>query len=174
MLIMAPTDSGGFMQDDKQDGNIGFFGSINRCVAVFLFWLALTSVDFHYIASGTICSIVAVYMMSSCRFGRDWRNPRNFVKLIKYIKFVFCAAFLSSMSVLKSVVKNVILNEKVDPFFHVVKIQGGRSQVYCYAVANAITVTPGTISAYVDGEFILVYCFSRDFEVQQSWIKGIA
>lgn len=120
------------------------------------FWLMLSGrFDPFHLSLGVIsCGIVAGFsgdLLLSSIGGRNWlRVGKGF---LKYIPWLFLQIFLSSLHMLRLAL-HPRMKELIDP--RVVRFKSRlKDELALVTFANSITLTPGTITVFVDldGEF---------------------
>lgn len=125
-------------------------------LVMFPFWLVLSGrFDPFHLSLGIIsCGIVAAFsgdLLMSSVGGRNWLEvSRGF---LKYIPWLFLQIFLSSLHMLRLAL-HPRMKELIEP--RVVRFRSVlKDELALVTFANSITLTPGTITVFVDldGEF---------------------
>jgi multicomponent Na+:H+ antiporter subunit E len=125
-------------------------------LVLFPLWVVLSGrFDAFHLSLGVIsCAIVALFsgdLLISAVGGRNW--PRVTRGFLGYIPWLLLQIFLSSLHVLR-LVFHPRMKELIDP--RVIRFRSKlRDELALVTFANSITLTPGTITVFVDldGEF---------------------
>jgi multicomponent Na+:H+ antiporter subunit E len=104
-----------------------------------LFWLALTGFSLEELIAGCAAALIAA-AMSYRLFSFDKTYPKRFAWLIAYIPYYFYAEMVSHAQVIR-----MVLTGRINP--GIVEIDNPHQSDYgTFALANSITMTPGTLT----------------------------
>lgn len=135
-----------------------------RIIVVYIiFWLMLSEkVSFEIlIFGGLVCLLV--YYFNRTNFQKRKFNTKKSIKNIKYwIKYFFILLkeiIFSNIHVAKIVLSK---DMKISPQFTNIRtsIKGNNNRVI---LANSITLTPGTLTAQLDDDTLLVHCLEKEY-----------
>lgn len=136
-------------------------------VLFFILWIILNGrVTFEILVFGVLVS--AAVTLFSCRvMGYSLRNDlkvlRNFFLLVFYALNLIREILISASSVI------LMVWRAVDPDPVIVEFHSGfDSRLQNVLLANSITMTPGTITVFQEGDHFVIHClrpeFARDIE----------
>jgi multicomponent Na+:H+ antiporter subunit E len=134
--------------------------SLSLAASLFAFWLALSG---HYttmlITAGAICAVVCVLIARRVRTVDNEGHPIELLRgAVTYFPWLAVEIVKSAWGVTR-----IILNPKlpISPCMTVVRAsQTTAAGVATYA--NSITLTPGTVTADVEGNELTVHALVRD------------
>lgn len=128
---------------------------------LFIFWMLLTlNLEISNIIGGLMVSFIVTYLSYGILYtekGFAFDFPGIFT-IIKYIFILFSEIYISSIDLIKSIVKN-----EYDPSILEVKLDI-EDPLLITLVANSITLTPGTITVDKNDNSLLVLYIKRDKE----------
>ena len=131
-------------------------------VLFFIFWLVLNSkITVEILLIGVVLAVI-IYLFARLCFGYTWRTEVTLMKIvplaIAYLFTLAFAIFKSNMTVMR-----LVWFKKVPISPAVVKVNVDFDTDVARAVlANSISITPGTITASIDGDTFYVHCLSPD------------
>lgn len=104
-----------------------------------VFWLFLAGFNLEELIAGCLAAAI-VTAMSCSLFSFDKSYPKRFLWLLAYIPYYIYAEIISHVQVIK-----LIFTGKISP--GIVEIENLHQSDYgTYALANSITMTPGTLT----------------------------
>ncbi len=125
---------------------------------LFLFWLVLNGrLSFDVIVTGIIASALVLVFM--CRFGK-WSFQKE-----RLVFLLFPRAAWFAVSLLWEIIKAnlsvlmIICRGNADPCIRTIKT-GLKTKFGRVMLANAITLTPGTVSVQMLNDRIIVHCLT--------------
>lgn len=131
-------------------------GRIVYCVIAFLIWLGVTwSIHYQSVVAG-----LAVVILSAVLFGgyftsepRKFLQPHRWVWFLAYLPVFLWYMFRANVDVAYRVLHpERPINPGIVKIRTVLKTDIGRT-----FLANSITLTPGTMTAEVDGEYLYIH-----------------
>lgn len=131
-------------------------------VLFFAFWLILCGrVTVELLLIGVALTAMMYFFVWAC-FGYTWRSEVKVLKLIPlaalYLMVLAKEIVMANIAVLKIVwFKNIPIEPSVVKLKIPFKTDAAKS-----VLANSISITPGTISATVDGDDFYVHCLNVD------------
>lgn len=112
---------------------------------------------FGIVISGLMYAFVCKFMEYSPK--RDWIVFRKSGYILQYIGILIVEIVKANMSVVK-----LILSSKYEPDPVVVHFKTDlKTRTAKVVLANSITLTPGTITASLEGDEFVVHCLDREF-----------
>ena len=131
-------------------------------VLLFLLWLILNAnITLEIVLLGVV--LVALVLLAMTRL-TDYSFKRE-CKLWKKLPVAIAYVFVLLWEILKAnrMVARIILNRKIKVEQTVAYVDIDLKTDFCKMImANSITLTPGTITASVDGNTYTVHCLSRE------------
>ena len=131
-------------------------------VLFFIFWLVLNSrITVEIILIGAVLAVL-IYLFARLCFGYTWRTE---VTLIKIAPLAIAYLFTLAFAILRSnvTVMKVVWFKKIPISPAVVKVNVHFDTDVSRAVlSNSISITPGTITASVEGDTFYVHCLSPE------------
>ncbi len=125
-------------------------------VFAFILWLLLTwSIEYPRLLIGVFVAIVAmlVYGAIFTKEPRKFANPSRYLRLMCYVPVFFYYCIKANLDVLYRVI-----HPKTPIKPGIIKVKTSlKSDVAKTFLANSITLTPGTMSLDMDGEYIYVH-----------------
>ncbi len=129
-----------------------------------LLWIILSGFSFEELIAGTVAAII-VSFMSYRLFTWDRTYPRRFLWLLAYIPYYIYAEIVSHAQVM-----SMIVTGKINP--GIVEISNPHKSDYgTTALANSITMTPGTLTLETGESSLYVHCIRMKSD-KQSIIQG--
>jgi len=129
---------------------------LGKFILLFLVWIGLTnSLDIQELIVGaTVAFVIARFFTSNREF-----NLKELV--IKYIKFI--PIFLKNLVQSNIAVAKIVLNPKLPINTGIVKLKISLNSDHDKLVlANAITLTPGTITVELRGDDLFIHILNMD------------
>lgn len=132
-------------------------------IVLFAFWLLLNGHWTTEIAvTGAVLSVL-IYLLCHFFWGYTVKAELQMfargAKIVSYIRFLVCEIVKSALQTMRLIWSTEkIVVPKLVSFRTRLKTDGGK-----VALANSITLTPGTISVDVRGDKFLVHCLDEDF-----------
>ena len=143
-------------------------------ILLFLLWLILNGrVTVEIVAIGILC-VAAVYFFAFKVIGytpkTDLLILHNLPWVLLYLKNLLVEVVKAAWMVMQLALTN---KEKPDPF--IVEFHSGLKSELCNVIlANSITLTPGTITLFQQGDFFVIHCLRREYGAdlaESSFIK---
>jgi multicomponent Na+:H+ antiporter subunit E len=132
-----------------------------RFIILFAFWLLLTdSIAIQQIFVGTVCCLAVVAFSTSFRLptrGQMRLTLRNFWRLLLFGMILLKEIFIANIGVAKILLSR---DMKISPTLSCFHSQL-RSPLFRVVLANAITLTPGTLTVSLDDDTFLVHCLTE-------------
>jgi len=139
-----------------------------------LFWVMLMgSLSYDVLIVGVLSSLVIAFMYpEGLSFFTEFRaTPAAFVAGFKYYGY-----FLSELVKSNIRVAGIVISPSLPINPGIVKIRTGlKSRMGRLMLANSITLTPGTLTVELDGEWLYIHCVtvdSADIEEATAAIAG--
>ncbi|MBC7265952.1 MAG: Na+/H+ antiporter subunit E [Coriobacteriia bacterium] len=135
-----------------------------QCAALLaLFWLVLTGqLDSLSLAAGVMAAVLIAVWVTSSLWQRDdppVLSPAQWLRFVGYtvrlVRDIVAAAIVVAEKVLDP-------RMPISPVLIVHRARFDR-EVSRIALANSITLTPGTLTVDVEGDEFLVHCLNEDF-----------
>ena len=125
---------------------------LGKCILLFLVWIGLTnSLEIQELLVGALVSFVIVYFLTNKETKIDLKGL-----VLKYGKFI--PIFLKNLVQSNIEVAKIVLIPKLPIHTGIVKHKTTLTSDYDKLIlANAITLTPGTITLELDGEDLYVH-----------------
>ena len=140
-------------------------------VTLMLFWILLTSLDFQEIIAGVITSLLIVLLTLKMEpvLGDIKLNPKSIIYSIIYL-FVFMRELvISNIDVAKRVI-----DPKLPIKPGIVKVKTKlKSKIGKTILANSITITPGTMTTEINGEYLYIHWIETTHEDLEGATKAI-
>ncbi len=142
--------------------------AIVSILVLFVVWIALTgSLDSQELIVGfLVASFIGVMFPSiSGENARKWFEPKRYVYLFLYIFYFTWQMIKSNIDVAKRVI-----NPKLPINPGIVKVETKlKSDIAKLALANSITLTPGTLTIDVYGQYFYIHWIDvKDTDVQKA------
>ncbi|MFO7607198.1 MAG: Na+/H+ antiporter subunit E [Desulfurivibrionaceae bacterium] len=134
---------------------------ISTTLILFAFWLVLSGkFDLFHLALGAISSLVVAWMSSDLLFFEQNKKGRTgeALRFIAYIPWLVVEIFKSTFHV-AWLALHPAMRERIDPRIVTFKTRL-KSDVARVALANSITLTPGTITVRVEEDVFTVHALS--------------
>lgn len=133
------------------------------CIILFLIWLILNGgVNPELIVFGILCTgLVYLFMWKFLDY-----SPSMDLKLIKGIPWMilYIANLLLEITKAALDVMEVSFNPAMKPDPVIVDFHSGLEKGYQNVLlANSITLTPGTITVFQDGDYFVVHCLREEY-----------
>ncbi len=149
--------------------------NLTLLVLLFLFWLINSGIFHGFLMFCGIISVIATFLIykflikiTENHFQENFDIFDKSSSPMKMIVFIIKSFFEIIKSSL-SLIKNIILNKKIDSRFVNLKIENEALNPLLMLIAHSITITPGSISIHQKSEHeIVVHCLYSDIanEVQ--------
>ena len=130
----------------------------------FLLWLIFNGrITFEIIAAGAFISFMLdVFIRKVLRLNLTARNLFMAVKILPHI-VVYVVVLLAEIIRSNLAITKLVLSPHIDVEPCLVKFRTGlKTDVARVALANSITLTPGTITVSLEGDNLLVHALNRD------------
>ncbi len=134
---------------------------ISTTLILFAFWLVLSGkFDLFHLALGAISSLVVAWMSSDLLFFEQNKKGRTgeALRFLAYIPWLVAEIFKSTIHV-AWLALHPAMRERIDPRIVTFKTRL-KSDVARAALANSITLTPGTITVRVEEDVFTVHALS--------------
>ncbi|MFN2364850.1 MAG: Na+/H+ antiporter subunit E [Desulfurivibrionaceae bacterium] len=135
---------------------------IYTTLILFAFWLVLSGkFDLFHLALGAISSLVVAWMSSDLLFFEQNKKGRTgeALRFIAYIPWLVVEIFKSTIHV-AWLALHPAMRERIDPRIVTFKTRL-KSDVARAALANSITLTPGTITVRIEEDVFTVHALSN-------------
>jgi multicomponent Na+:H+ antiporter subunit E len=135
--------------------------SIYTFILLFGFWILLSGkFDLFHLTLGIISSALVTWMSSDLLFTNRTRKGRlaEFGRFLLYIPWIIKEILLSTLHV-TWLALHPSMKEMIDPRIVTFKTSL-KSDVARVALANSITLTPGTITVRIEGDVFTVHALS--------------
>ncbi len=134
---------------------------IGTTVILFAFWLMITwSLHYQQVIAGLICCLIVVWFCRDILIFREERPAITISTIIKVIKFVvlhFIAVVEANIQVAK-----IVLSPKMPISPTVIEFKTQLKNDLCKVIlANAITLTPGTLTIDLEDDVYLVHALTK-------------
>jgi multicomponent Na+:H+ antiporter subunit E len=130
-------------------------------VTLFAFWLLLNgSLDRDVVVVGAVAgAVIALAFAGNISFLSEFRaTPRAFVAMLLYIPY-----FAKELVKANLVVARIVLSPSLPLKPGVVKVHTNlKSRIGRALLANSITLTPGTLTVEMEGEWLYIHWVSVD------------
>ena len=130
----------------------------------FLLWLIFNGrITFEIIAAGAFISFMLdVFIRKVLRLNLTARNLFMAVKILPHI-VVYVVVLLAEIIRSNLAITKLVLSPHIDVEPCLVKFRTGlKTDAARVALANSITLTPGTITVSLEGDNLLVHALNRD------------
>lgn len=137
-------------KDEKKPG--GFFSFIITFVFMFITWIILSGYfEPLLIGLGLVSSLVVAWFFHDLLFaGAGFQDIGVFVRFCRYMPWLIAEIIKANFHMLY-LVFHPRMHEMIDP--HIIQFQTGlRSDIAITTLANAITLTPGTVTVTANAE----------------------
>lgn len=134
---------------------------ISTTLILFAFWLVLSGkFDLFHLTLGVISSLVVAWMSSDLLFFEQNKKGRTgeALRFLAYIPWLVVEIFKSTIHV-TWLALHPAMRERIDPRIVTFKTRL-KSDVARAALANSITLTPGTITVRVEEDVFTVHALS--------------
>ena len=152
----------------------GFSLYLQETIILFVLWLGLTSsLDPQELITGGMLAIVIPFLTPYplSNMGLKWLSPKRILGVVIYSLVFLKALFIANIDVAKRVLSPGL---NINP--GIVKIKTGlQSDVGKMLLANSITLTPGTLTVDIDGEYLYIHWIdveTKDIEEATRIIAG--
>ncbi len=134
----------------------GFSLYLQETIILFILWLALTGTfNLAELGTGAVLSIVIPLLTpyAISQMGLRWFAPKRIIGILLYSLLFFKALLIANLDVAKRV-----LSPKLNINPGIVKIKTElTSDVGKMLLANSITLTPGTLTVDIKGEYLFIH-----------------
>ena len=128
---------------------------------LFIFWIILNgSITYEIILIGTVLSaFVTVFSYKNIRVSRELEKKvvKNLGKIIKYLTILLVEVIKANIDIIKLVLSK---NPEISPTLKPMKAKL-KSRISRVALANSITLTPGTITASMNQDDLLIHAIEK-------------
>jgi multicomponent Na+:H+ antiporter subunit E len=123
------------------------------------FWIFMSGLfDIWHFGLGLLSCALVTYMSSDLLFKKKLRTGRRLreaAAFVAYVPWLLYQIYLANMYVIK-VSLGPNLSDKIFP--HIVKFKTKlKSEMAVTTFANSITLTPGTITVHIEGDYFYVH-----------------
>ena len=133
---------------------------IATCISVFAFWILL-SADFDpsHVGAGVICSVIVAYASHELLFaGTGNHTLTKIVRFIAYLPWLIYQIVLANIDVAKRALSpGMPIDPRVVTFKTMLKSDVART-----ALANSITLTPGTVTIDIVDDVFYVHAIAKE------------
>ncbi len=132
-------------------------------ILLFLFWVILNgSITLEIVLFGVaICSFVYIFTFKNTRlsFNMEKRTLRKLCGVLKYLIILIVEVFKANINIIK-----IVLSPKpeIKPTLKFIKANLN-SRIARVALANSITLTPGTITISLNENDYLIHALHKDY-----------
>lgn len=128
---------------------------------LFIFWIILNgSITYEIILIGTVLSaFVTVFSYKNIRVSRELEKKvvKNLGKIIKYLTILLVEVIKANIDIIKLVLSK---NPEISPTLKPMKAKL-KSRISRVALANSITLTPGTITVSMNQDDLLIHAIEK-------------
>jgi multicomponent Na+:H+ antiporter subunit E len=137
-----------------------FQNFLGTAVILFAFWALLSGkFDAFHLSLGAICCVLTAYLFHDLLFANVRVGDMRVVawRFIRYIPWLLTQIVLSNIHV-----ASLVLRPKMPIYPQVVKFKTKlETDISCVALANSITLTPGTITMDINDGYYYVHALSQ-------------
>jgi len=134
----------------------GFSSYLQEAIILFLLWLALTGTfNLQELSVGGALAIIVPFLTPYpiSQRGLKWFAPKRIIGI-----FIYSLVFLKALLVANLDVAKRVLSPKLNIKPGIVKIKTElTSDIGKMLLANSITLTPGTLSVDIKGEYLFIH-----------------
>jgi len=152
----------------------GFSLYLQESVILFILWLGLTSsLNIQELTTGLVLSIIIPFLTPYplSNMGLKWLSPKRIFGVVIYSLVFLKALLIANLDVAKRVLSPGL---NINP--GIVKIKTNlQTDVGKMLLANSITLTPGTLTVDVEGEYFYIHWIdveSKNIEEATKMIVG--
>ncbi|MCB1754777.1 MAG: Na+/H+ antiporter subunit E [Gammaproteobacteria bacterium] len=149
------------MQSGSSDNGKKYRASIIMFATLLLFWVLLAgSVDIETLAVGALAALlINLFYPAGFSFFTEFRaTPEAFIAGLKYYRFFFAELIRSNLRL-----SAIVLSPELPVRPAIVKVRTRlKSRMGRLMLANSITLTPGTFTVELSGEWLYVHCVSAE------------
>ena len=152
----------------------GFSSYIQEAIILFLLWLALTGTfNLQELSVGGVLAIIIPFLTPYpiSNRGLKWFAPKRVIGV-----FIYSLVFMKALLIANLDVAKKVLSPKLNIKPGIVKIKTElTSDIGKMLLANSITLTPGTLSVDIRGEYLFIHWIdveSRDIVEATKIIAG--
>lgn len=156
-------------------------------IAMFLLWIIFNSkLNWEIVSFGVVISLalswfVQRFLVPELTLKKQWGVLKRLPAYLRYAGLLVWEIIKANFSVMYLILSDrVIVSPKLSNFHTNLKTRAARA-----ALADSITLTPGTITVHMQGDEFLVHCldesmesglFESDFEkqlqqIENGWVK---
>lgn len=130
---------------------------------LFIFWIILCEkISLEIVILGIIFSFLIAYMNNKVFCFMQLSNFYKLLNVTLYVKYIIL--LVKEIFIANIQVARVVLNPKMNISPCIVKIKTNlKGDLSKTILANSITLTPGTITASLDGEELTVHCLNEEY-----------
>ncbi len=129
-------------------------------IIVFAFWLLLSAhFDRFHVGAGIVCSVIVAYASHDLLFtGTGNHALTKTVRFIAYLPWLICQIVLANIDVAKRALSpRMPIDPQVVTFKTMLKSDVART-----ALANSITLTPGTVTIDIVDDVFYVHAIAKE------------
>ena len=134
----------------------GFSSYIQEAIILFLLWLALTGTfNLQELSVGGVLAIIIPFLTPYpiSNRGLKWFAPKRVIGV-----FIYSLVFMKALLIANLDVAKKVLSPKLNIKPGIVKIKTElTSDIGKMLLANSITLTPGTLSVDIRGEYLFIH-----------------
>lgn len=129
---------------------------------LFAFWIALSGMfDAFHLTLGVISSLLVVLINNRLLFSRSVKGPvmRRVVGMLGYLPWLFCQIVVACLDVAR-IVLSPRMHDLIDPqiVHFTTRLKSTFARV---AFAQSITLTPGTVTVFIQADEFAVYALTQ-------------
>lgn len=132
-------------------------------ILLFLFWIILNgSIALEIVLFGlVICLLVYLFTFKNTRLtsNMEKRLFSKLLKILKYLTILIVEVFKANITIIKLVLSP---NTEIKPTLKFIKVDLN-SRIARVALANSITLTPGTITVSLNENDYLIHALHKDY-----------
>ncbi len=154
---MAPTEGKKRIFKIRKNSAV-FWG---YCAMLTIFWLLLAwSLHYQQIIVGFVMSWFLVSLNRDILLGKEERpqiNPKTILKSGRYLIDLIIAVFIANIEVAK-----IVIQPKMPISPGIVRFRSkAKKNLTKVALANSITLTPGTLTLDIENDVFIIHCLTR-------------
>ena len=128
---------------------------------LFIFWIILNEkISLEIVLLGLFISLaITILTYKTTRMTRqvERKMARNMARLIQYLIILIIEVFKANIDIIKLVLSK---DPEITPTLKIIKVDL-KSRISRVALANSITLTPGTITVSMDEDQLLIHAIKK-------------
>lgn len=128
---------------------------------LFIFWIILNErISLEIVLLGLFISLaITILTYKTTRMTKqvERKMARNMVRLIQYLIILIIEVIKANIDIIKLVLSK---DPEITPTLKIIKV-GLKSRISRVALANSITLTPGTITVSMDEDQLLIHAIKK-------------